>query len=215
MNKSQGVDDCMVAERRKTFVTREDLLKAVSEIAKENGKSLYETVNEIFESALSFQKTGVKMDAALEECGKMKAAREAGYILCLENLWSEINEVAYNASPATAAAAWKEAGVWLGKRHMAGQLEACFESIKKELEFSLWNVSEFSMKWDGQFEKVEINVLAPRLSRNHSELLSCFFEGMLSSIGLNINQREFGYGFIRVVGKREDAQNRGDAFEKS
>ncbi|MDH7556300.1 MAG: hypothetical protein ACQXXL_00065 [Candidatus Methanosuratincola sp.] len=204
-----------MSERRKTFVAREDLLRAISEIAKENGKSLYETVNEIFESAILFKKNGVKMGAALEDCGKMKAARETGYILCLENLWSEINEVAYGASPADAASAWRNAGVWFGKKHAAGQPAGYFESMRKELEFSLWNVSEFSMKWDEQCGKAEISVLAPRFSRSKSELFACFFEGMLSAIGLKVNHRESGSGFIRVVGKREDAQNRGDAIEKS
>ncbi|MEN3051878.1 MAG: hypothetical protein ABC596_08730 [Candidatus Methanosuratincola petrocarbonis] len=215
MNKSQCVDGHMVAERRKTFVAREDLLRSISEIAKENGKSLYETVNEIFESAILFQKTGVKMDAALEECGKMRVAREAGYILCLENLWSEINEIAYSASPEGAAAAWKDAGAWFGKKHLTGKPEGCLESIKNELELSLWNVSEFSMKGDAQSGVVEINVLAPRLSRNNSELLACFFESMLSAIGLNVIHKESGCGFIRVVGKRQEAQKRGDSIEKS
>lgn len=214
MNKSHGVDVHMVADKRKTFVAREDLLIKIGEIARENGKSLYETVNEIFEVAILFQKTGVNMSTALEDCGKMRAAREAGYILCLENLWSEINDVAYNASPAGAASAWRSAGVWFGKKHVAAQPAGYLVSIKEELEFTLWYVSEFSMKWDAQGETVEINVLAPRFSRKKSELFASFFEGMLSAIGLCVNQREFGCGFIRVVGGRQEAQKRGDADEK-
>lgn len=214
MNKSHGVDDHMVSERRKTFVAREDLLKAISEIARENGKSLYETVNEIFESAILFQKAGVKMGTAIEECAKMRVAREAGYILCLENLWSEINEVAYTASPADAAAAWKNVGAWFGKKHIANHSSGCLESIRKELESYLWNVSEFSMKWDAQGEVVEVQVIAPRFSKVISELLASFFEGMLSAIGLNVNHRESGFGFIRVAGKRQEPQNRGDPVEK-
>ncbi|MDI9609616.1 MAG: hypothetical protein QFX34_04975 [Candidatus Verstraetearchaeota archaeon] len=214
MNKSHGVDAHMVTEKRKTFVAREDLLRTISEIARENGKSLYETVNEIFESAILFQKTGLKMDKALEDCGKMRAAREAGYILCLENLWSEINEVAYSASRADASSAWRNAGLWFGKKHVAGQPDGCLASMKKELESSLWNVSEFSMKWDAQGERVEIDVIAPRFSRNQSELFASFFEGMLSAIGLCVNHRESGCGFIRVVGRRQAEQKRGDAIEK-
>ncbi|MEN3034714.1 MAG: hypothetical protein ABC537_00295 [Candidatus Methanosuratincola sp.] len=214
MNKSHGVDDHMASERRKTFVSREDLLKAISEIARENGKSLYETVNEIFESAIFFQKAGVNMSTALEDCGKMRAAKEAGYILCLENLWSEMIEVAYRASPADASAAWKNAGVWFGRKHAANQPDGCFESIKKELESSLWNVSEFSMEWDAQGEKVEINVIAPRFSKAASDLLACFFEGMLSAIGISVLHRESRSGFIRVGGRRQEAQNRRDPNEK-
>lgn len=215
MDKSHGVDDHMASERRKTFVAREDLLKAISEIARENGKSLYETVNEIFESAILFQKAGVRMGTALEECGKMRVAKEAGYILCLENLWSEINEVAYRASPADAAAAWKHAGVWFGRKHAANQPGECFESIKRELEFSLWNVSEFSMEWGAEGDDVEIQVIAPRFSKVTSDLLACFLEGMLSAIGMSLVHRESGCGFIRVGGRRQEAQNRGVPVEKS
>ncbi len=215
MNKLHSVDDHMVDERRKTFVAREDLLRALAEIAKENGKSLYETVNEIFESAILFNKADVKMDAILEDYEKIKSAKEAGYILCLENLWSEINEIAYRASPAETIASWRNAGIWLAKRHVSGHPVGYLDSIKDELACSLWNASELSMKWDAQGGEVEINVLAPRFSRSQSELLASFLEGMLSALGLSLNGKEFGSGFVRVLGARQKAQIEGESLEKS
>ena len=52
-------------EKRKTFVARDDLLSKLNEIAKLNGKSLYETVNEIFELTIHAHSKGIMLKDAI------------------------------------------------------------------------------------------------------------------------------------------------------
>uniref|UniRef100_A0A7J3UZU8 Uncharacterized protein n=1 Tax=Candidatus Methanosuratincola petrocarbonis (ex Vanwonterghem et al. 2016) TaxID=1867261 RepID=A0A7J3UZU8_9CREN len=200
MDKSHGVDDHMASERRKTFVAREDLLKAISEIARENGKSLYETVNEIFETVISFQKSGIKMQDAMEACIKLKKFKESGYVLCLENLWNEINLLAYHACPAEVLESWRTSGMWLAKRHSTKNAQNPLESIQSELKSSIWNASEFVMREDGG--SIYLELINPRLSKEHSNIMLAFFEGVISGLGFEVSEKESQIGGLRIVGRK-------------
>lgn len=193
----------MVSDKRKTFVAREDLLNKMSEIAKAKGKSLYETVNEIFEVALSLHRIGMTPKSALEECGRLRSAKDSGYILCLENLWSDVNNIAYSKAAPETIAAWRSAGVWYAKKHTTSGTRDPLQSIRADLESSLWNVSEFSMLETGG--EVSVRMLGPRLSLISSELLLAFVEGIFEVLGYEIRDREAMSGRANLVAaKREE-----------
>lgn len=203
----------MAGDRRKTFVAREDLLIGVSSIAKESGKSLYETINEVLEIAILFNRLGISPRSALEECRKLKAARDAGYTLCLENLWLEINEIAYRSSPEDALAAWRDAGFWLAKRHMTGANCDRLASIKADLEYVLWNASEFSISTSQNGGALVVKLMGPQFSKAHSKLLLAFFEGLAGAMGFEPVEKEAFSGGLRLQGIKI-SDGKGDGGEK-
>ncbi|MDI9644006.1 MAG: hypothetical protein QFX35_02160 [Candidatus Verstraetearchaeota archaeon] len=197
----------MVNDKRKTFVARDDLLNGMSEIAKGKGKSLYETVNETFEAAISLFKIGTTPKSALEECGRLKSAKDSGYILCLENLWYDINTLAYNKAASETVAAWRSAGIWYAKKHTTSGTKDPLQSIKKDLQSSLWNVSEFSMIEDRG--EVSVRLLGPRLSKICSELFLAFFEGIFEVLGYEVREKEVMAGRVNLIALMKEGRSMG------
>ena len=88
----------MKSIKRKTLFAREDLVNRLLSIAKQQGRSLYGLVNEIFELAIRAEDLGVNLQKAFEERWILKKARKDGFILVPEGLWYEMAEIAYQNS---------------------------------------------------------------------------------------------------------------------
>lgn len=198
----------MGGERRKTFVAREDLLEEMSIMAKSKGKTLYETVNETFESALAFNSLGLNPKDALKDCGKLKSLQERGYVLCLENLWSDINTIAFMHSKEKSMEAWYAAGRWLAMRlksnrsdsisgsgSLSGSARLQLEDLREELASTIWNLAELSVEEKG--EEVRVNLISPRMSKELSELVSTFLSGAFEASGYEAVEKSVRTGNIR------------------
>jgi hypothetical protein len=82
--------------RRKTFAARQDLIERASKLAKQKGYTLYGFINELLMLAFEAEEMGVSFRILLDERGLLKAAKEASFILGLENLWYEMADVAHD-----------------------------------------------------------------------------------------------------------------------
>jgi len=196
----------MASVKRKTFVAREDLIKRLSEVAKQRGFSLYDTVNEVFEVTLQAEGMGVNLRRVVEERGFVKAAKEAGFMLGLESLWYETAELAYEKAKGKALKSWFEAGVWLAKRYVTGETENPFAAFKRDLEAFTWNAHEFTIE---KMEKeVSVRIISPRFPESYTFLLVSFLEGALETFGYKVANKEIGRGTIRLeaVGKEPHVQ---------
>lgn len=192
--------------RRKTFVAREDLINRLREIARQSGYSLYDTVNEVFELAVKAGETGVNLRRVVEERGALKAAREAGFILGLESLWYDMAKLAYEKAKSRALKSWFEAGVWLAKRYVTGEVKDPFSAFKRDLEAFTWNAPEFTMERAGR--EVSVRVVSPRFPESYTVLFASFIEGALETLGYKVAGREVSRGIVRLeaVGKEGDVE---------
>lgn len=189
--------------RRKTFVAREDLIDRLSEIAKQRGYSLYDTVNEVFELAIEAEATGVNLRRVVEERTILKAAREAGFILGLESLWYGMAELVYQKAKTQALKNWFEAGVWLAKRYVAGEVQDPFAAFKKDLETFTWNVPELAIEKKGK--GVSVRMISPRFTESYTVLFTSFLEGALETLGYKTASKEVSRGTIRLEAFRKEA----------
>ncbi len=189
--------------RRKTFVAREDLIDRLSEIAKQRGYSLYDTVNEVFELAIEAEATGVNLRRVVEERTILKAAREAGFILGLESLWYGMAELVYQKAKTQALKSWFEAGVWLAKRYVAGEVQDPFAAFKKDLETFTWNVPELAIEKKGK--GVSVRMISPRFTESYTVLFTSFLEGALETLGYKTASKEVSRGTIRLEAFRKEA----------
>lgn len=187
--------------KRKTFVAREDLIDRLSEIAKQRGFSLYDTVNEVFELAVKAEETGVDLRRVVEEKAVLDAAKTAGFILGLESLWYDMAEVAYEKAKSRALKSWFEAGVWLAKRYVTGEVKDPFAAFPKDLEAFTWNAAELAIERAG--EKVSVRIISPRFSESYTMLFASFIEGALETFGYKIAAKEVSRGTIRLEARKE------------
>jgi len=187
--------------KRKTLFAREDLVNRLLSIAKQQGRSLYGLVNEIFELVIRAEVLGVNLQKAFEERWILKKARKDGFILVPEGLLYEMAEIAYQNSKDEALKRWFEAGVWLAKRYMEVESEEPLEAFKRSLKAYSWNMEEMLIEEEN--EKISIRIISPRMPETYAKLYSTFIEGALNTFGYKIAKKEVSFGNVRLeaVGK--------------
>lgn len=189
--------------KRKTFVAREDLIGRLSEIAKQKGFTLYGLVNDIFHLAIQAEDLGVDLRKVVKGQKVLKAAREAGFILGLENVWYDMAELAYSRAKNKALKSWLEGGVWFAKRYVTGGVEDPLEAFRRDLEAFTWNIPEFRIKRSGG--EVSVSMISPRLPYSYTFLFTAFLEGALKTFGYEISGRDVARGIIRLKAVRREA----------
>ena len=124
-------------------MSRADLIKQLSVVAKKKGFSLYETVNEILKLAIKAEDMNTDLRRIVEEYHILKTARDVGFVLGLESLWYRMAELTYRTAKNKAMKSWFEAGVWVAKRYVTGDDKDSFVAFTRDLEALTWNASRW------------------------------------------------------------------------
>ena len=185
---------------RKTFAAREDLIERASEVAKKRGFSFYAFINEILQLTLQAEELGINLRGLIEERGLLKAAKEAGFILGLENLWYEMVDITCEKAKRRALDCWVESGEWLAKRYISSGVRDPFLAFKCDLEAFTWNASELDVETEK--DEVAIRIISPKFSESYTFLLAAFLESVLKTFGYARFNRDVTRGTIRIKAQR-------------
>ena len=187
--------------KRKTVMAREDLANQLTLIAKRSGRTLYDLVNEVFELLIRADEMGLNLRRIVEESWILNDAKKAGFTLGPEALWYEMAEIAYKHAGDEAVKCWSEAGAWLAKRYLTGDVEKPLEAFKRSLKASAWNIPEFTFETSGS--KVSIRIYSPRFPESYTILYASFLESALKTFGYKTVEKEVSRGKIRLEALRE------------
>jgi hypothetical protein len=187
--------------KRKTFVVREDLINRLSEIARARGHSLYETVNEIFELAISSHDLGLALKRVVEERHLVETARQSGFALGLESLWYELADLSYDAKKRQALASWFNAGVWFAKRYITSNALDPLNDFSRDLSLFTWNAPEFRIVRTKN--EVAVRIVSPRFSASYTYLFASFIEGAMQAFSYKIVTSDIKQGIIRIDAIKE------------
>ncbi|MDR0372189.1 MAG: hypothetical protein LBI79_01300 [Nitrososphaerota archaeon] len=182
--------------KRKTFVAREDLLNRLGEIAKAQGYSLFELVNEIFQLEIDSDGIDLSLKKMANEQRKIETARHAGFMLGLENVWYDMADLAYDKNKRLAQKSWFDAGVWFASRYTSEGHTTALSAFKGDLSAFTWNAPELYFK---QTEKqVLIRVTSPRFTEAYTFLFASFLLGAMQRLGYKPTVQEVTRGVIRL-----------------
>jgi hypothetical protein len=187
--------------KRKTFVTREDLIDRLSQVAHARGRSLYETVNEIFELALTSEALGLTLKRVVEERHMAETARKSGFTLGSESLWYEMADVAYETKKRQALKSWFDAGVWFAKRYVTSNVADPLGDFSHDLALFTWNAPEFRI--EKTRTGVSVRIASPRFSDSYTYLFASFVEGALETFHYKVVTSEVKQGIIRFDAVKE------------
>ena len=186
--------------RRKTFAAREDLIARASKLAKQKGYSLYAFINEMLQLTFEAEELGVSFRILLDERGLLKAAKEASFILGLENLWYEMADIAHEKGKRKSLKSWDEAGVWLAKSYISSGVDDPFAVFKRDLAAFIWNASELDIK--DEKDDISIRIISPRFSESYTFLFAAFLESALQTFGYTGFNKDVSRGTIRLKAHR-------------
>ena len=187
----------MKGEKRKTFVAREDLLQQINEMAKKNGRSMYESINETLDLSIEAAGKGLNLRTAIQQQELLKTARERGFVLWLENLWFDMAELVCSCAKDDALKIWKNTGIWFASRYSHEATGDPIECFKDDLKTYMCNVPEFDLsRISGE---IALRVINPSFSESYSLLLAAFFEGAIETFGYSLKTKEVSNGSIRLI----------------
>jgi hypothetical protein len=194
-----------VSAKRKTFVAREDLLNRLVKVAKAQGCSLYELVNEVFQLAIDSDQLNFSLKRVVEERKTLETAKSAGFVLGIESLWYEMAEAAYKKDKKTALKSWFDSGVWFAARYVTENVQAPIDLFKEDLLSFTWNAPEFEVEMLG--EKASVKVTSPRFNEAYTFLFASFLLGTLEKFGYQPVGQEISRGVIRLDAVRKVAND--------
>jgi hypothetical protein len=188
--------------QRKTFVAREDLLNRLVEVAKAQGCSLFELVNDLFQLAIDSDELGFSLKRVVEERKILETAKGAGFILGLERLWYEMADMAYKKDKRTALKNWFDSGVWFATRYVTNGVKSPLDLFKNEISAFTWNAPQFELEVLG--DKASVKVTSPRFTEAYTFLFASFLLGALGKFGYQPVAQEVSRGVIRLDTVRSD-----------
>ena len=191
--------------RRKTFVAREDLLDRMSELAKTQGSSLFDLVNDLFELAIVADNLNFSLKRVVEARKVLEMAKCAGFVLCLERLWYEMADIAYKNDKDDALKSWYNSGVWFASRYVMVGGSFSFAQFRADLLVFTWNAPEFDFKLVG--DKVFVKVTSPRFTEAYTFLFASFLVGALGRFGYQLDNKSISRGIIRIDVVRSSVGN--------
>ncbi|MCL2643357.1 MAG: hypothetical protein FWD52_07625 [Candidatus Bathyarchaeota archaeon] len=198
--KTPAVVPAVADVRRKTFVARGDLLNRMSEIAKEQGCSLFDLVNDLFQLVLVSDGLDFSLKRVVEERRVLEVAKGSGFILGLERLWYEMTDIAYQKDPVSALKSWFDCGVWFAAHYAAvgdGGVGFSFDQFKADLVAFTWNAPEFDFELTSD-DEVFVKVTSPRFTEAYTFLFASFLVGALENFGYVLVSKEVSRGMIRI-----------------
>ena len=190
--------------RRKTFVAREDLLDRMSELAKTQGCSLFDLVNDLFELVIVADNLNFSLKRVVEEHKVLEMAKCAGFVLGLERLWYEMADIAYKNDKDAALKSWYDSGVWFASRYFTEGSSFSFAQFRADLLVFTWNAPEFDFKLTG--DKLFVKVTSPRFTEAYTFLFASFLVGALERFGYQLGNKAISRGIIRINAVRSSSR---------
>jgi len=191
--------------RRKVVAAREDLVNAVSIIAKKRGSTLYAFINDLLEQAVKADFMGTTVREIMESYEILKANKSAGQTLIpvdvLNYMASKLFEDPMSRSELEKM--WRDYGRWYGEYlsikfrenlNSGRNFEQFLEKIVRELR---WELTEVAVHREG--DSLRIRCVSVLLQPATATLLLRFLEGVMEALGYETKSSSVYRGIIDAV----------------
>ncbi|MEM2926680.1 MAG: hypothetical protein QW220_00115 [Candidatus Bathyarchaeia archaeon] len=180
---------------RKFLAAKENLVEALSRLAKEKHLTLFSLVNESLEQTLRVEGFKKSLREVIDEYEALAIARETGFIIVMgEGLYSLIEKY-YQEDRDGMIKVWYDQGSWYGRILPAQFLEKDgFNALEKFMRTIVWGLSEFTLsKIDNS---LILRCIGPRLPESYTHLLAAFLEGLMHSLGYRTQSKDISRGIV-------------------
>ncbi|MCL2358717.1 MAG: hypothetical protein FWC74_03025 [Candidatus Bathyarchaeota archaeon] len=158
---------------------------------------MFELVNEIFQLEIESNGINLSLKKMASEHRQLETARQAGFMLGLENVWYDMADLAYGKDKHLAQKSWFDAGVWFASRYTSNdQSRASLSMFKGDLSAFIWNAPE--LYFEQTDNQVLIRVTSPRFTEAYTFLFTSFLLGAMQRLGYKPTVQEVTRGVIRL-----------------
>jgi hypothetical protein len=181
------------------LAAQEDIANEIVELAKRRDMTVYQTVNDILEQAISVDKMGFTLEEIVEERWMLERAREIGFTFTIEHLLYQTVDLAYNENAEKFIQIWREMGNWYGKYFYAKH-EDPIEAFKAALELFTIGSADYNMYAKNRI--ISISFLGEKLTPGYTKLFSEFLETLFEVFGYKLKNKEMRKGILNMELRR-------------
>lgn len=194
----------VVAERKALFARR-DLVDQLIDIANRKGMSLYNLVNELFESYIKIAGSGVGFESLQDEAMFFRRISSAGFILIPRALAISALREYYSNGAERASGQCAQTGSWLARYYISTNSIDPLNSLLKDLERVFKWVGEITLRAVGN--RLEAVIASPEgTERFVLDAILAVIEGALREFKYQLVERLEAGGLIKAVFERRCQQ---------
>ncbi len=177
-----------------------DLLEEVNTASVKEDSSASKFIEDALKHAVRMNELGVNSNQLIELCEVLNAYRVLGGVFVPMDVLTYLTNKAYTEDKAAFQAKWYDSGVWYGK-FLKEKFPDPVLALKSFLEATRWDLSEVGITHDrGGF--VKLRFISNVISNEETELLVKFIEGVMHSLGYEVEKRDFMRGIAAVEFKK-------------
>lgn len=181
--------------RRKMLAAQEDIANRIVELAKRKDLTVYQTVNDILEQALSVEEMGISLRQVVDERWMLERAQETGFTFTIEQLLYRIVDEAYESDKKKYSEIFREMGHWYGKYYSTKHDEP-LAALKEALELFTLGTSEYTFEYNNR--SLSFSFLGEKLTPGYIEVFCIFIEELLIVFGYKVKEKELNRGIIKL-----------------
>lgn len=187
----------MCPTKKKLINVPADLIAKLNKASNEAGKAFYEYIAENLEQALRAHNLGHPLKEIVDFYELMDVQKTAGSVVIPRETLNYLIQELYPTKGEQLRKRWMDAGEWYGK-YLQTKLQDKdpVEAFGKLMTVSQWDLNEFELKKEG--DTVTLRCVSFLLSKENTELLMSFVEGVMNSLGYEVRGRDYVRGMVSI-----------------
>jgi len=173
----------------------EALLSGLMEAASKEGKPLNKYIEDSLDQAVNVAESGHSLRDIIRSFEILQSQKASGAVFTPLNVFDFLTKKVYATDEEKLLDVWFESGKWYGK-YITEKFEDPVQAMADILRATRWDLNEVTVNGSGN--SVKLRCTSTALTKEGTELLLKFIEGVLESMDSEIVKSEFMKGLILV-----------------
>ena len=178
---------------KKLVYISENLIDGVAKISRTRGESIGKVIEDSLKEAILVSQDGYDVEQVSDYFKVMQAHRVLGGVFVPSGVLDSLIEAVYPNGREQLITRFFESGRWHGK-YLKERFEKPIEAFKSFLELSRWDLNEVEVK--EQANSIKVRCVSTVLTREGTELLAKFIEGIMDGLSHKTTKADFMKGLI-------------------
>jgi hypothetical protein len=178
-----------------------DVLEEVNIASVKEDSSTSKFIEDALKHAVRMNELGVSSNQLVDMCEVLNAHRVLGGVFVPMDVLDYLTNKAYAEDKAAFQAKWYDSGLWYGK-FLKEKFPDPVLTLKSFLEATRWDLSEVDITRDNRSGFVKLRCISNVMSNEETELLVKFVEGVMYSLGYQVEKRDYMRGIAAVEFKK-------------
>jgi hypothetical protein len=185
---------------KRLILVPDDVLEAVNRASVKEDSSAGKFIEDALKHAVKMNTLGIDSKNLTEVCAVVQTYRVLGGAFVPTDVLNYLTAKAYAEDKEAFQAKWYDSGQWYGK-FLKEKFPDPVLAFKSFLEATRWDLSEVDVTRNSD-GSVKLRCISSVLSNQETELLVKFMEGVMHSLGYQVEKCDFMRGIAAVEFKK-------------